>query len=92
MKPDREKVIKALEMCDGQPENCGLKNCPYFNKRSFCEDEMHSDALALLKEQPQIVRCKDCKRFDPFPLCGLLGTSDISEDFFCADGERKEEK
>lgn len=38
----------------------------------------------------KIVRCKECKWYDPFPMCGLLGTSDITEDFFCADGERKE--
>ena len=48
---DREKVIKGLEMCEGQPENCGLFECPYFNKRCSCEDEMHMDALAIMKEQ-----------------------------------------
>ena len=43
-----------------------------------------------LADKPQIVRCKDCKWYDPFPMCGLLGTSDIREDFFCADGKEKD--
>lgn len=46
-----EKVRKGLLMCEGGPENCGLKDCPYFDKREFCENEMHRDALAMLKEQ-----------------------------------------
>lgn len=46
-----EKVRKGLWMCEGGPENCGLKDCPYFDKRESCENEMHRDALAMLKER-----------------------------------------
>ena len=46
-----EKVRKGLYMCEGWPENCGLKDCPYFDKREFCENEMHMDALTMLKER-----------------------------------------
>ena len=46
-----EKVRKGLYMCEGGPENCGLKDCPYFDKREFCEHEMHRDALTMLKER-----------------------------------------
>ena len=46
-----EKIKKGLWMCEGGPENCGLKDCPYFDKREFCENEMHMDALTMLKER-----------------------------------------
>ena len=49
-----EKVRKGLWMCEGGPENCGLKDCPYFDKREFCEHEMHRDALTMLKEQEAV--------------------------------------
>ena len=49
-----EKVRKGLYMCEGGPENCGLKDCPYFDKREFCENELHREALALLKEQEPV--------------------------------------
>ena len=59
--PDREKVIKGLSELEG-----------FLFKRygEVSSDETHiwydrflavSDALALLKEQEPVVRCKDCK-------------------------------
>jgi len=45
-----------------------------------------------LSEQPQIVRCKDCKYFmkidDAVGRC--CGTTLHTVDWFCADGKRKE--
>ena len=29
----------------------------------LCHGTVLDDAIALLKEQPQIVRCKDCKKY-----------------------------
>lgn len=63
----------------------------------FCVDIIDK-ALVLLKEQPEIVRCKDCiHKGDPFE-CRL--DSDLEEhgghrteeygDWFCADGVKKE--
>lgn len=47
---DREMLIKGIQECD---LNGGLiGNCPY------------KGILALLKEQPEIVRCKYCKWFE----------------------------
>ena len=40
----------------------------------------------LLKEQPEIVRCKDCRRY---PECCRPNTDDPN--WFCADGERRED-
>ena len=47
-------------------------------------------AKKLKENTNEPVRCKDCKWFDPFPMCKLLGTSDNREDFFCADGVKRE--
>ena len=51
--PDREKVIKALEMCI---EDIECSDCPYEEKCFAANDEpyavpMMRDALELLKEQ-----------------------------------------
>ena len=47
--PDREKVIKGLEICTSRP--CYCTDCPY--KKECCVDSQNvmEDALALLKEQ-----------------------------------------
>ena len=63
--PDREKIIEGLECCAAlSGDECS--KCPYGVE---CRDtdlpygmpHLASDALALLKEQPDIVLCKDCK-------------------------------
>lgn len=64
--PDREKVITALAICTGK---CKCVGCWYGqNNPDFrCQDRLKEDALALLREQkqePAIVRCKDCKHWD----------------------------
>lgn len=45
-----------------------------------------------LSEQPQIVRCKDCKHYhvDLFAFCDLDNRPQ-HENWYCADGERKDE-
>ena len=52
--PDREKVIKGLEVCtstaDG--ESCP-KDCPYYQEVCYGYDQLMRDALALLKEQKE---------------------------------------
>ena len=60
-------------------------------KKLYTVAEIAQDALELLKEQPQIVRCKDCKHWykdECSHLCGLTG--DLrNADWFCADGKRR---
>ena len=57
-------------------------------------------AEQLLKEHPQIIRCKDCKYCVKEPngelYCDILavgyepfGSKKVTADWFCADGERK---
>ena len=51
------------------------------------------DALDLLKSQPQIVRCNECKwfikKFENEGRCIKHDNDYHDPDWFCADGERK---
>ena len=49
-------------------------------------------AEELLKEQPQIVMCKDCKHLgytNEHWFCKLLNRC-VDDDWYCADGEKRE--
>lgn len=58
--------------------------------------DVYKDICNVLKEQPEIVRCKDCKYnsgncnglYLQFVTCYKTG-SPHKEDWFCADGERQ---
>ena len=90
--PDREKVINGLEHC--MSESLCYK-CPYKNTDE-CEDGGYyyskaiEDAITLLKEQPEIIRCKDCKHYNN-NYCTLQVWEwwKVSPNGFCADGERR---
>ena len=82
---DREQVIKGIQECD---LNGGLiGNCPYKGILAMLKDE----------EQPQIIRCKDCKHGEPCNNGEYYCEKDIGTfespvhcpDWFCADAERK---
>lgn len=54
-----------------------------------------NDLGAKLKERPEVVRCKDCRFSILIPPCNQRkcdGAMEkiVSDDFFCADGERKD--
>ena len=50
--PDREKVIKGLEVCvDRVPGKYTCNKCPYETDGNDCEINLTKDAAALLKEQ-----------------------------------------
>ena len=100
---DRAKVTKWLECCGNYDENLNhvgcTEECPYFENELCCDPVApFQDALELLREQPEIVRCKDCKHWPgngalpynaPYWLpCSKLLTE---ADWFCAYGERKKE-
>lgn len=87
MMPDREKVIAWL----------ADEELYYRDHGDTHNSLMACYALDLLKEQ-EIVRCKDCEHCyfasNRIPdersyACGKHGI-DIVQDWFCADGERKE--
>lgn len=95
-----DKVIKAYDSCKN-PWNRKCDECPF--EKECCHDGLPTflikDALELLKEQQKIVRCKDC-RFTQEPIiedyigkriwCNRLDKY-FDNDWFCADGERKDE-
>ena len=83
--PDREKVISELDKIadeanpwkESPPLRCDL---PY---------PLLLDAIALLKEQSQIVRCKDCKHYKDNRCFFTMRRHGLHDDWFCADGERR---
>ena len=88
--PDREKVIYDIERCICHvPDAC--RDCSHYKELGnaiSCMEELLSDALALLKEQEAVVRCKDCKWNNGFTGCDKY-LLPHGGDWFCADGERK---
>ena len=95
---DREQVVKGLKtvwICDTSRihnlEDKDCINCPYRCESGLCNgQQLADDAIALLKEQEAVVRCKDCKYYHGVNLgCGALNLYP-KPDWFCADGERKE--
>ena len=97
---DREKVIKGLTHCTAWAglHECQPKvgeDCPYVDEAD-CKLTIMRDALELLKEQPEIVRCKDCIHWDNLTkFCGTHSSCFTVQrtlpDWFCADGERRYE-
>lgn len=92
--PENERLLSILGHCPkGKDVDIDCKNC--FN--IACENGQGCDTLQLtstdelmrllynIKDQPEIVRCKDCKhRLE----CDYW--IENGDDWFCADGERKE--
>ena len=76
---DRKKVIEQLESMRDYHRSAG----------NNITADIASDALELLKEQPEIVRCKDCKWYDErISMCDNCGLP-REQPFFCADGKRR---
>lgn len=75
--PDREKVIKGLEICTSRP--CYCADCPY--KKECCLDSQNvmKDALALLKEQEAVEPKKECWWY----ICGNCRKQIDYRDNFC---------
>ena len=90
---DRKKIIKGLSQhCEESMfDRCG--ECPYYeveDKPFNCRDAILMDVLTLLKEQPEIVRCKNCKFWLDTIKCPLCSEGMLTDgNWFCADGERR---
>ncbi len=81
---------------------CGFKNCRYCfdgnctkpSKQEKCE------YWYLLHEEPEVIRCKDCKHYAPevgddsyaLGYCPFIGRHLVMSKGFCAWGERRGEK
>ena len=86
-----EKVIKGFKCCKRKDGN-ECKVCPY-TESEYCVEDMVTDALAILKEQEAVVRCKDCKNLSSpangVPFCKHIKKF-VGADWFCADGVAKD--
>lgn len=90
---DREKTICDLE-------TIGAWHTHHYEPFHYeCAETIHN-ALELLKEQEAVVRCKDCKYLDinrctndrvlcQIDDCGCCPTFYVTDEWFCADGERR---
>jgi hypothetical protein len=89
---DKWRVIKSLECHFDTKLDCS--DCIY-NLGYNCLSSLLKDALKLLKEQPDIVRCGECKYYSN-GFCYNPNTFDEKTcgntvpDWFCADGRRQE--
>lgn len=94
---DLEKVIKGLECLISNEVPC--EGCPYYGS-GYCLRNIAKDAMALLKEQPELVHCGECKyrskeMYDyygnPNDKRYVCQIHDLAKrpDWFCADGERQ---
>ncbi len=94
--PDKEKVFKGLE----KAKNVIEEWVPMFEQ--YNTPSVIDVAIALLKEQPDIVRCKDCAyalfKEGVVEHGHIFCTKPFTErwqavkpnNWFCADGERNE--
>ena len=94
---DVEKVLDALKHCLPTTKEDGLltcDTCPYYR----CDNGVKlsvaliEDMRELLKDQPQVVRCKDCiynhkGRGFCSNMDGVCYLHYVTDDWFCADGE-----
>lgn len=103
--PDREKVIKGLECCDGF---CDWETgCPYYDELEpfDCEKQLREDALALLKAQEPVVHGRWIDEnlddsLDPRMRCSICTgvESPLLKWRYCPncgakmDGERRDER
>lgn len=90
---DIKKIIEAVEYC---LTNGKCTECKFSKGRMFATCRyLMEDIFELLKEQQQIIRCKDCKHRDPEDHkcdCGhdIQWQLPRSDNWFCADGKHKE--
>ena len=95
---DKEKVLQGLKCCNEDPngDDCGWYDgdnpeCPYNTNTDGCIARLMRDAYDILKDQPDVVRCKDCKfwyKDECSHLCKITGDLHPANWFF-ADGEHK---
>ena len=86
---DKEKAIIEIKAAfDFMIDE--LEGTSYFDKKAIEQEK--NDIISMLKEQPQIVRCKDCKYGEPGACGDGVDCDGIwhDNDWFCADGEHKE--
>lgn len=101
MMSDRQKVLKGLMCCTNGENNVPrCEECPYADEQGTCEklDELHRDALELLKTMEVVVRCKDCICCIPYNDMWQLPkkpdglwcrcfNKEVEKDWYCHEGQ-----
>lgn len=78
---EREKIINSLRCHVGCDRGFNCSDCAYIGNGD-CLELLTEDVFDLLKKQPEIVRCKDCRKN---MMCQM--TIGKPKDWFCADGQ-----
>lgn len=80
---DREKVIKIIDELIFEAQKAPTWKA---------ENALRCLKKELLKEQEAVVRCKDCKHGEPGACGDGIDCDGVwhDDDWFCADGERKD--
>ena len=86
---DRERILKGLERHAITKYISTHETCPY-KDIDICHHVLAEEAYKYISEQPQIVRCKDCKHRGTI-ICWMHYVGTTEDDWFCADGERVKE-
>lgn len=95
---DRDSLIKGLECALGNyPGDKYCKTCAYQPYRfGRCKKDAQKEALTILREQREIILCKDCSYWrklllnqDGHGLC-CLDNRVHAPDWFCPKGTRRE--
>ena len=59
----------------------------------YCACDIERDLTELPSAQPEIIRCRDCKHYDPYDsgkaFCCLEGIDGCYPDDFCSHAERR---
>ena len=92
--------IKALEdIRDMLDKNqCYACNHEFIKSQGDFATNILTHCIEVLKMQPQIVMCKDCKHYEPDKYFTGQGDCNgscnnlvkVSDNWFCPDGERKD--
>lgn len=85
-------------MVDRKTVLTNLKNFYEWNFKNYPLNFDEADVIIEALEQPQVVRCKECSHYAEYKaLDGIIyvgcdkGHSNLSPNFYCADGEVKNE-
>lgn len=82
--PDKEKIIECLQKAKMVIETW----VPMFEQ--YNTPAGIDEAIALLKEQPEIVHCEECNKYDQETgRCANKTVHGNAKIWFCADGERE---
>lgn len=90
---DREKAIKGLETCIKHIDRECPIFCPYYEVCTKYDGRivlqpLLRDAFVLLRERPEVIRCKDCEYRHDSLRCQMYSEGmDTPDDWYCADGK-----